>query len=54
MGINSFVIMPIVFIFVIYTGMKAVFSFEWKPFLIAFIVLVIGLIAQVVLATMQD
>ncbi len=54
MGINSFVIMPIVFVFVVYTGMKAVFSFEWKPFLIALIILIIGCIAQVVLATMQD
>ncbi len=54
LGFNSFVVIPLAFIFLIYTAMQAVFFWVWKPFWIAVILLAITLVAEVVLAILND
>ncbi len=51
---NSFVVLPLVFIFFVYTAMQAVFFWVWKPFWIALVFLLVGLIAQVVISILND
>ena len=54
LAFNSFVVMPLTFVFLVYSGMQAVFFWVWKPFWIAVVVLVVALIMQVVIAILND
>lgn len=54
MGINSFVVVPVLFVLVVYTGMRMISTLEWKPFLIALVALILSFIAQFVISTMMD
>ena len=51
---NSFIVIPGFFIFLVYSAGQALFFWHWKLFWIALILFVIGLIMEVVLATLVD
>ncbi len=53
LAVNSFIII-ITFVFLIYAGMQAVFFWVWKPFWITLVILIIELIAEVALSTLND
>ena len=54
LAINSFVILPATFIFLIYGFGRAVFFWEWKLLWIALVLSVVVLIAETVLAIMTE
>jgi hypothetical protein len=54
LAVNSFVVMPIILICLIYTGMQAILFWVWKPFFLAIVFFIIGLIVQVVIAFLND
>ena len=54
LGINSFVIAPLCLLFLVYTGVRAIFFWQWKFFWIALVLFIVVLIAEVVLAIMSD
>ncbi len=50
----SFIVMPILLMVLIYTGMQAIFFWYWKPFWIALIFMIIGLISVVAITFAGD
>lgn len=54
LAFNSFIVMPIACVALIYTALQAVFFWAWKPFWIALIFIIIALIVQVVIAMLND
>lgn len=54
MGINSFIIVPALFVSVVYTGLRMIATLEWKPFLISLVALILAFVAQFILSTMMD
>jgi hypothetical protein len=54
LGVNSFVVMPIVTIFFLYSIGRAFLTWDWKLVVIAFILLALGMIAEVVLGALSE
>ena len=54
LAFNSFVVMPITCIVLIYTALQAVFFWDWKPFWITLSFAIVALIMQVIIATLND
>lgn len=54
MAINSFVIWPIAFIFLIYSIGRAVLFFEWKMMVLAIIMFSASIAAQMVVAVISE
>ena len=53
MGINSWIVLPIVSIFFIYALGRAIILWEWKLFVIALVFFILALIAEVVLGILN-
>ncbi len=49
MAINTFIVLPIVSIFLVYAFGRAVILWEWKLFVIALVVFSIAVIAELIL-----
>ena len=54
LGFNSFVIMPLTCMYLVYTGMQGIFYWDWKPFWFGVVFFIIALIVHVVLAILND
>lgn len=54
MGVTSFIVVPILFICVVYTGLRMIQTLEWKPFLVALVALILSFVAEFVISTMMD
>ena len=53
MAVNSFIVLPLVSIFLVYAFGRAVIIWEWKLFLMAFVFFVLAVIAELVLGMLE-
>jgi hypothetical protein len=54
LGVSSFVVMPIVFVFLVYSTLHSIFTWEWRLFVIALIIFVVALIAHTVIGIIAE
>jgi hypothetical protein len=54
LGVSSFIVMPLAFIFLVYATGHAIFTWEWRTFLIALIIFLVAIIAHTVLGILSE
>lgn len=54
LGISSLVVMPLAFIFLVYATGHAIFTWEWRMFLIALIVFAVAVVAHAILGILSE
>ena len=54
LAVNSFIIWPIAFIFMVYAAGRAILVFEWKMLVVAVVIFAIFCVVEIVLAIMSD
>lgn len=54
LGFTSFILWPGSFIFMIYSAGRALFTLQWKMFVIALVIFIVVTIAEVIIALMSD
>ena len=54
LGINSFIFWPAAFIFMVYSGGRAILTLQWKMLVVAVVIFAVFTIVEIVLAIMSD
>lgn len=54
LGVNSFILWPAAFIFMLYAAGRAILTLQWKMLVVAIVIFAVFTIVEVVLAIMSD
>ena len=54
LGVTSFVVMPIAFVFLVYSTLHSIFTWEWRLFVIALVIFVIATAAHTVIGIIAE
>ena len=54
LGVTSFVVMPIAFVFLVYATFHSIFTWEWRLFVIALIIFLVAIIAHTIIGIIAE
>jgi hypothetical protein len=54
LGVTSFIVMPIAFVFLVYATLHSIFTWEWRLFVIALIIFAVATITHTVIGIIAE
>lgn len=54
LGVTSFVVMPIAFVFLVYATFHSIFTFEWRLFVVAALIFIVATIVHTVIGIIAE